>query len=247
MNTLLEIILASLFVSSMSLVAGIVLIWRKLLDEKYISYFVSLAAGIMLATAFLDLLPEATQANTHGNIFIFTLLGIVIFFFLERFVLWFHHHDDIHDTKPSAILVLLGDGLHNFFDGVAIASIFLINPVAGITTTIAIAAHEIPQEMSDFSILIHGGMKKTHALIYNFVSAITALIGAIGGYFFLTTVEEYLPYFIAFSAGMFIYIACSDLIPDMHQHFRKQKGWEQSIPFIFGIILTYLFVTIFAV
>lgn len=136
----------------------------------------------------------------------------------------------------------MGDGLHNFFDGIAIASVFLASPIAGITTTLAIAAHEIPQEMSDFSLLIHGGMDRSKALIYNFISAITALIGAIGGYYFINSIRELLPIFIAFSAGMFIYIACSDLIPDMHQTFRKQKGWVQSIPFIFGIILSYILV-----
>ncbi len=239
---LILIVLASLFVSLISVTAGLLLIWRKLLTQTYIPYLVSFAAGVMLATAFLDLLPEALEGNTNGDIFIFTLVGIIIFFFLERFFLWFHHHDDTHERKPSANLVLLGDGLHNFFDGVAIASVFLISPSSGIAATLAIALHEIPQEMSDFSILIHGGMGQNRALVYNFVSAITALLGALGGYFFLTTLENFLPFFIAFAAGMFIYIACSDLIPDMHQTFRKQKGWVQSVPFIFGILLTYILV-----
>ena len=239
---LISIVIASLFVSFISVVAGLLLIWRKLLTEKYISYLVSFAAGVMLATAFLDLLPEAVEGFDGDNIFIFTLLGIIVFFFLERFLLWFHHHEDTHEMKPTTGLILLGDGLHNFFDGVAIASVFLASPAAGIAATLAIAAHEIPQEMSDFTILVHGGMDHKKALIYNFVSAVTALIGAIGGYYFLNYLENLLPSFIAFSAGMFIYIACSDLIPDMHKTFRKQKGWIQSIPFIVGIILTYILV-----
>ena len=244
MSILNQILTATFFVSSISLVGGLLLIWKKLLTDKYASYFVGFAAGVMLVTAFLDLMPEALEKSQDIAIFISILSGILIFFFMERFVLWFHHHDDMHESKPSSFLILLGDGFHNVFDGIAIAAAFMVSPTVGITTTIAIAAHEIPQEIADFSILVLGGMKKRDALFYNFLSALTAFAGAIGGYYFLHTIQNALPMALAFTAGMFIYIACSDLIPDMHQDFKKQKRWLNSIPFMLGIVISYLFIAL---
>lgn len=239
-----QIMIASLVVSSVSLVGGILLFWRNIFNEKHTVYYVSFAAGVMLTTALIDLLPEALESGVEDHLFVALLLGVVVFFFMERSLIWFHHHDDTHQSKPSSFLILFGDGFHNAFDGIAIAAAFLTNPAVGIATTIAIAAHEIPQEIADFSVLVHGGMKKKTALLLNFLSAFTALAGALLGYFFLHALEEYLPIFLAFSAGMFIYIACSDLIPDLHQDFKKQKAWSQSIPFIVGIVIAYSFITL---
>lgn len=243
MDTFISIIIASLFVSFVSLSGALLLVWKRLLTDKVITSFVGFAAGILLATAFLDLLPEAAEGGVEiANIFMLTFLGIVIFFFLERFVLWFHHHDEPHNSKPSAYLILLGDGLHNFIDGVAIAASFLTSPILGLTTTLAIAAHEAPHEIADFSVLIAGGMKKTKALLYNFLSGLTALLGAILGFYFLENLEGLLPLTLAFTAGMFIYIACADLIPDLHTDFKKQKNWIQSLPFILGIAAAFIIV-----
>ncbi|MSU75599.1 MAG: ZIP family metal transporter [Candidatus Magasanikbacteria bacterium] len=246
---LLRIILASLAVSLLSFVGGILLVskktWQQFQSERVSAYLVSFAAGVMLATAFLDVLPEALEkagSNFHP-VLLATLLGIIVFFFLERFVLWFHHHDDGHGSSPSVLLILVGDGVHNFIDGVAIAATFMTNPGLGIITTLAIAAHEIPQEIGDFSVLIHGGLSRSKALFYNFLSALTALIGAILGFFFLGKLENILPISLAFTAGMFIYIACSDLIPDLHQEFRREKRWIHSIPFIFGIVLLWFLIS----
>ncbi len=238
------IIIATLLVSSVSLIGGAFLLWRKLLTQQIIPYLVNCAAGVILTTAFLDLLPEALhEGGEEVNIFIPSFFAIILFFFLERFLLWFHHHDESHGEKPSSLLILIGDSFHNFIDGVAIAAAFLTNPALGFITTLAITAHEIPQEIADFTILIHSGMSKLKALLFNFISSLSALAGAIGGYFFLNTLEHWLPISLAFSAGMFIYIACSDLIPDMHKDFKKQKGWAQSLPFIIGIILMYASIT----
>lgn len=242
MSDLYLTIIASIGVSLISLIGAGLLIWKKLFTEKFTLYSVAFAAGVMLTTAFIDLLPEALENNKSGNIFVYGLLGIVIFFLMERFVLWFHHHDEIH-TKPSAYLLLLGDSIHNFFDGLAIAAAFLSNPGLGLVTTLAIAAHEIPQEIADFSILIHSGIKKTKALFYNFLSAITALIGAVLGFYYLNRFENAIPLFLMFLSGVFVYIACSDLIPDLHQDFKKQKRWSTTIPFILGVMLTYFLIT----
>lgn len=238
------IVIATLLVSSVSLIGGVFLLWRNLLTQRVIPYLVSFAAGVILTTAFFDLLPEALHEGGESmNIFVPTFAGIILFFFLERFLLWFHHHDESHGEEPSSSLILIGDSFHNFIDGVVIAAAFLTDPALGVATTIAIAAHEIPHEIADFTILIHSGMSKMKALLLNFFSSLIAVLGAVGGYFFLNALEYWLPLSLAFSAGMFIYIACSDLIPDMHKDFKKQKGWVQSLPFIVGIILMYASIT----
>lgn len=243
MSTFISIVIASLFVSSIALSGAVLFVWKRLLSDKVITYFVSFAAGMLLATAFFDLLPEAAGGEIEiTRVFFFTFLGIVTFFFLERFVLWFHHHDELHDTQPSAILILLGDGLHNFIDGVAIAAAYLTNPTLGLTTTLAIAAHEAPHEIADFSVLIAGGMKKARALFFNFLSGLAALLGAVSGFYFLESLEGLLSLALAFTAGMFIYIACADLIPDLHKEFKRQKNWAQSLPFILGIITAWVVV-----
>lgn len=243
MSAFFSIILASLFVSSIAFSGALLLVWKKLLTDKVITYLVSFAAGILLATAFLDLLPEATEAGPElESIFMATFFGILSFFFLERFVLWFHHHDELQQAKPSSYLILLGDGLHNFIDGVAIAAAFLTSSSVGLATTLAIAAHEAPHEIADFSVLIAGGMSKARALFLNFLSGLTAFLGAILGFYFLESLEYLLPLAIAFTAGMFIYIACSDLIPDLHEEFKKRKNWTQTFIFVLGILASWLIV-----
>ncbi len=238
---LLSIIIATTIVSSISLTGVVLLVWRKILSEKLTLYLVGFSAGIMLATALLDLLPEAVREANGQNIFIPVLLGVVTFFFMERFIWWFHHHhNESHNIHPTTYLIIFGDSFHNILDGIAIAAAFLINPVVGITTTIAIIAHEIPQEIADFTILIHEGLSKGRALFFNFLSSLTALFGALIGYYFLSMIEKVIPLFVAFSAGMFIYISCSDLIPSLHVEFKKQRKWEQTIPFVLGIVLMYL-------
>ncbi|MGB4966260.1 MAG: ZIP family metal transporter [Microgenomates group bacterium] len=245
MPILFQILLATAVISCISIIANIYILRKKISSEHLSTHFVSFAAGMMLTTAFLDLLPEAAEHIQQAPIFTWVLAGIVVFFFMERYVLWFHHHDEYHGSKPSSVLILIGDSFHNMFDGVAIAAAFMTNPTVGVVTTLAIAAHEIPQEIADFTVLIHGGLSKEKALYYNFLSALTAFAGAFAGYYFLNRVESLLPTLLAFSAGMFIYIACSDLIPDMHTEFKKQRRWKQSLPFIMGLLVGYFLITAF--
>lgn len=236
-----NIVLANLAVSLISFSGAAILLWKKFKTDHALSHLVSFAAGVMLAAAILDLLPEAVELAPEGsNIFVAVISGILLFFFLERFLLWFHHHDETHGVKPTAALVLVGDGIHNFIDGLAIAATFITSPALGFVTTLAIAAHEIPQEIADFSILIYGGMKKKKALIFNFLSGLTALLGGILGFYFLDKISGLLPLFLAFTAGMFIYISCADLIPELHRHFEKKKGWSQSLSLLCGVILLWI-------
>jgi zinc and cadmium transporter len=205
---------------------------------------IGFAAGVMLATAFLDLLPEAVEYGPNlKDVFLYALLGVVAFFFLERTFIWFHHHDHDHkhqETKPTTGLIIIGDGIHNLIDGLAIAAAFVTSPAVGIATTAAIALHELPLEIADFSVLLHSGLKRGKALLYNLSSAMTAVVGGVLGYLFLSNLEKYLFIFLAFTSGMFIYIASSDLIPDIHKHLDRKKGAWQLIPFMLGILTIFL-------
>jgi len=190
-----------------------------------------------LSAAFLNMLSEAIHVGGE-EMLIYTLFGIVFSFFMERSVLWYHHHhDDTHNIKPSGSLVLFGDAIHNFIDGVAIAATVTISPMAGISAAIGIAAHEIPQEFADFMILVHSGYEKKRALLLNFLSALTAVAGGIVGYFFVNRIEGALPIALAMTAGIFIYIAAADLIPELHEDHHKQSSMTQIIPFVVGILL----------
>lgn len=234
--SLVYILVASVAISSVALICGLILMLSRGGVEKYSIYLVSFAAGTMLAAAFLDLLPEALEQGEAKQIFMAALIAVVGYFFLERFLLWYHHHDEMHGVKPTTTLILLGDAFHNFIDGIGIAAAFLANPVVGITTTLAIAAHEIPQEIGDMAVLVHGGMSRKKALWMNFLSGLTALVGALVGFYFLQSVVSMVPLFLAFTAGMFIYISCSDLIPEIHGHSQGRRGWIQALLFLAGIV-----------
>jgi len=239
--TLVWIILINLAISLLSFVGVSTFASKNLLKGKLTCIFISFSAGVLLSAAFLNMLSEAIHVGGE-SILIYTLLGIVFSFFMERSVLWYHHHhDNTHNIKPSGSLVLFGDAIHNFIDGVAIAATVIISPVAGISAAIGIAAHEIPQEFADFMILVHSGYEKKRALFLNFLSALTAVAGGIVGYFFVNRIEGALPIALAITAGIFIYIAAADLIPELHEDHHKQSSMTQTIPFVVGIILIIVF------
>lgn len=202
--------------SIVSLVGGVILIWRERLAKISSPYLVSFAAGVLLAAAFLDLLPEAYELIGSTDVFLYALIGVIIFFFVERFLLRVHHHGRFHDLPPVSSIVLVGDAIHNFIDGIVIASAFLVNVPLGVVTSLAIVSHEIPQEIGDFGILLKGGMKPKKVLFVNFAAATFTLFGAILAYVFSFAIEPILAFLLAFGAGTFIYIAASDLIPEIH-------------------------------
>jgi zinc and cadmium transporter len=243
LHPLIYIFLSTLFVNFISLVGGLFLLGKKQTSLLSSKIFVGFAAGVLLGTAILDILPESLEETPARLASIALLFGILTFFLLERFVVWFHHHDDTHQAKPTALLILVGDGIHNFIDGFAIAASYLTNVHLGIVTTMAIAAHEIPQELADLGILISGGLSKKRALLWNFISGLTALAGGLVAFYAIQYIEGVIPLLLAFTAGMFLYIACSDLIPDLHQEFKKTKVWIQTLPFLLGILLSYIMVT----
>ena len=235
--TLTYILLATLLGSILSLVGGLFLLSKKKFSEELSTKLVSFSAGVLLATAFTDLFPEALHEAGENDIFMPALAAIVLFFFLERFLFWFHHHHHTHGMKPSLMLIVVGDTVHNFIDGVAIAASFLVSIPLGITTTIAVIAHEVPQEIADFSLFISQGISKKRTILINLISATAAVVGAIITYYFSEQIEGSLYAIIAFTAGMFTYIAAADLIPELHKDFHKQRNWPQTLYFVGGIAI----------
>ncbi|MCX8194927.1 MAG: ZIP family metal transporter [Candidatus Micrarchaeota archaeon] len=223
----LELIVgATLLVSLFSLV-GIALLF---VSEKRINsvlfFLISFAAGTMLGAALFDLLPHSSEEIEVALALELAFAGILAGFVMEKIIHWHHHHAGTarEHTHPLGMLTLIGDALHNFFDGVAIAAAFIAGIPVGIITTIAIALHEIPQEIGDFALLLYSGYTRAKALAFNFLSALSALAGALAFYFFSELVEHFESYALAFTAGMFIYVAAADLLPQMH----KEKGISRS-------------------
>jgi zinc and cadmium transporter len=246
-------IFAAVLVSLVSLIGAVLFFRKKEISSGYGGIMVSMAAGVMLTAAVLDLLPEAVEGYSGKEIYWFFLLGICTFFILERLLHWYHHHThcpehvatckDKENATPTAYLILIGDSLHNFFDGVAIATAFSLSVEVGIVTTIAILLHEIPQELADFVALMHSGMKFQKAMLANLLTAFTAVLGVIVGWYFLSVVDGALPFLLAFNAGMFIYISCSDLIPALHEGFKKDRRWTQTITFLLGVFVMAILIT----
>lgn len=248
MDILTYIILFTLLGSVVSLIGGAILLTNEKFAIKSSHFLSSFAAGSLLGAAFFDLLPEAQEASSgNHDLFLWILTGIMTFFILERFISWFHHHHD-HPQKESQTLVplvVIGDSLHNFIDGVAIAGTFLVSIPLGIVTTLAVAAHEIPQEIGDFGILLHAGMKRQKILLINFFSALTSLAGALLAYSLNSSIEDILPIFLSLTAGFFIYIALSDLIPEIHLEEKRKLAFFESVLLILGILTIYIFVQVF--
>ena len=238
------ILIFTLIGSVASLAGSFFLLFKRQITEAFSNNLISFAAGALLTVAFLDLFPEAAKAAGEANVFLYVLAGFVAFFFAERFIQLFHHHHE-HGEKPTVLLVLVGDGIHNFIDGVAITVGFLTSIQLGITTSLAVAAHEIPQEIADMGVLLACGLSKSRALLYNFLSALTAIAGALIAFFFASFIEQYLYVFLALAAGNFIYISASDLIPTLHEKFLEDRKLSQAVIFVLGILAIYTFTRFF--
>ncbi|MFP4118296.1 MAG: ZIP family metal transporter, partial [Candidatus Woesearchaeota archaeon] len=228
---LLMIIGATFLISLLSLV-GIFFSHKKLHNNLH--YMISFAAGTLLAAAFIHMIPHALEK--HVPVY-HVLAGIMIFFFIERFIHWHHCGREECHQKPAGLLILTGDFIHNFLDGLLIAGSFLHDPVTGIVATVTIAMHEIPQEFGDYTVLLHSGFKQAKALLFNFYSALSAVIGGVLGYFFLGSLEGSVPYAVMVTAGGFIYIALSDIVPGMHKHKSKELIIESLV--MVGAILLF--------
>ncbi len=254
MDTLGYIISFTLLGSVVSLIGGVLLLAREKLALRISHLLSSFAAGVLLATAFMDLLPEAMEHASEGglevNIFMWAFMGVLTFFLIERFIHWFHHHHshgkiESKEEKNTIIpLIVIGDSVHNFVDGVVIAAAFLVDISLGIITTFAVAAHEIPQEIGDFGIMLHRGVKRTKILTINFLSACSALVGALLAYFLGEGIEGILPIFLSLAAGFFIYISLSDLIPEIHSEDNRKVAFLETVILITGALVVWLSISV---
>lgn len=232
-------ILSVLLVSLISLIGVFALPVKAKKFQTFLIYMISLSAGTLLGDAFLHLLPEILGTLPILKISSLILVGITLFFFLEKVIHWQHCHGHMLDEKhihPFAYMSLVGDALHNFLDGIIIAASYLVSIPAGIATTIAVGLHEIPQEIGDFGVLIQGGFTKSKALAVNFLSALFALLGAIITLALTSTITNFESFLIPIAIGGFIYIAGSDLIPEIHKHSdHLSKSILQVLAFLIGI------------
>lgn len=239
-----ELIFYSLIGGLFSLLGGVLLLWKSSLTQKILLPLISFGAGAFMTAAFLDILPEAIESSPEPHpVLLATLVGFIIFFVLERFLMRYIHakhaqkHSDHTETLP--VLLILGDGVHNFLDGILIAIAFVANPVLGLPTALAVAAHEIPQEIGDFSVLFKLGWSKQKIIIVNVLQSLLTLPGVIIGFYLGQFVEPFLPLFLGATAGIFIYIAASDLIPELHHHAGHKYFFRVVIPFVSSVLFMY--------
>jgi zinc and cadmium transporter len=240
MVTYLDILIYSLAGSVLSMAGGILLLSKKSSAKKLAHWATPFAAGALLAAVFFDLLPEALNHSSVFTVMLATLSGLVMFFYLERFLRWFHHHHEHNDDKRQASksLVIVGDTVHNALDGIVMASAFLVGAPTGIIATIAIAAHEIPQEIGDFGLLLALNMSRKKVLIVNFVSALATVVAALITFRLGNVYNLPIGAMLGVSAGFLLYIAASDIIPTIHEDSQKDGLFDpRPILLLVGILV----------
>ena len=203
---------------------------------------VSFSAGALFGNAFIHLLPEAIEEAGFGlNVSLYLMFGIIFSFVIEKFIHWRHCHITSEEhVHPFAMMNLFGDGVHNFIDGLIIGASYLASIPVGIATTIAVILHELPQEIGDFGVLLHGGFSKGKALFFNFITALTAVFGAVIALVISSFVENITTFLVPFAAGTFIYIAGSDLIPELHKEVEVKKSLLQFVAIVLGVLVMML-------
>ena len=244
LENILLVLFSTILVSLISLVGLITVLIKKDFIKKTIFVLVAFAAGTMLGASFFDTIPESLKI-LEENTLLYVLVGILVFFIVERYIHWHHCHmihEEHEEVEPRAYLNLIGDGVHNFIDGAIIAAGFLANLQVGIISTIAIALHEIPQEMGDFAILVKSGFKTKKALFFNLLSALLAVIGGLTILYFANIFQTIIPILLSIAGGGFIYLSLVDIIPDLHKETKTKTIIIETI-FLFLGILTIFFLT----
>lgn len=235
--------IASVFIVSLVAFVGILTLSIRMEQlRRYILWLVSFAAGGLLGGAFIHLLPEAAGEFGFGaQMSLNVLMGIMTFFVLEKFIHWRHCHEPTtkEHPHPFAYMNLIGDGVHNFVDGLIIAASYMLSIPVGVATTIAVILHEIPQEIGDFGVLVHGGFSRKRALLMNFLTALTAVAGAVVGLLLGGFMENMGAFLLPFAAGGFIYIAGSDLIPELNKRVCGERAIPQLVFLVLGILIMY--------
>jgi zinc and cadmium transporter len=237
---LIWILVSTLIVSAISLIGVVTFAIKGELLDRLLFLLIGFAAGALIGGAFLHLIPEALESGNAQDVFFYTILGFTLFFLLEKYLYWRHCHDEICEIHPFTYLNLIGDGFHNFLDGLVMAASFLVSIKLGIVTTLAVILHEIPQELGDFGVLVYGGFTRGKALFFNLLSALTAVLGAIAGYFISSYVTNFTGFILPLTAGGFIYIASSDLVPELHKEKKTLKSISAFLAFILGLVFMWL-------
>ena len=246
MPVLAQILLVSVAGSVLSLAIAAIVAFR--VQARWIPTLVSYAVGALLGAVFIDILPHIFEVSRNApRAAAFILFGILAFFVLEKLLLWRHHHPggedaadhghqaELGDHGRSGWMIVAGDSFHNFTDGVIIASAFLADPKLGLVTALAIVAHEIPQEIGDFLVLLHSGFGRRKALVVNFASGLAMVAGALLGYFALSLVEHWIPEILAIAAASMLYVAVADLIPGLHRRTEMRESLVQVAFIVLGV------------
>lgn len=236
-----NIIISTFSISLIAFVGVLILFLKEELLDKILLILVAFSAGALMGGAFFHLIPEALEEiglENNLNVFLYVILGFCTFFILENFLKWHHCHAREHPKiMPFSYLILVSDAVHNFIDGLIIAASFTASFSIGVITTLVVALHEIPQEIGDFGILVYGGIKKIKALFLNFLSAISVVFGGIVGFFISERIGGSIFFLLAFAAGSFIYIASSDLIPEIRTCTALKKSSSYFFVFLLGLCL----------
>lgn len=232
------ILISTFMVSIVSLIGVVTLSVQERFLKAILFLLIAFSAGALLGGAFLHLIPEAIEKTDPAKVFTVVTAGFVLFFILEKYLFWHHCHDGVCGVHTFTYLNLIGDGLHNFMDGMVIAAGFASSVSLGVFTTVLVIVHEIPQELGDFGVLVYGGFSKRKALFCNFLSALTAFGGALIGYFLSSRIAGFSYILLALTAGGFIYIASADLVPEIHKETDLRKSGLSLAFFLLGIIVT---------
>lgn len=233
---LVWILVSTFLVSLISLIGIVTFLVKEKQLHRILFYLIGFSAGALIGGAFLHILPESLEQNSSMFVFSWLIAGIVLFFSMERYFFWRHCHEEGKCQVHSfTYLNLIGDGFHNFLDGMIIAASFMVSVQVGIVTTLAVIFHEIPQELGDFGVLVYGGFSKSKALFFNFISALAAMVGALVGYFIAGAASGFSSIILPLTAGGFIYIATSDLIPELHKESDLKRSTLAFAAFLCGI------------
>lgn len=240
LNVWVYTLVSVLIVSLLSFVGILTLSIKVEKLKKILLYMVSFSAGALFGDAFIHLLPKVVEETGFGlNISFYLMFGIGFSFIVEKFIHWRHCHipTSKQHIHPFAMMNLFGDAVHNFIDGLIIGASYLVSIPVGIATTIAVILHELPQEIGDFGVLLYGGFSKVKALLFNFITALAAVIGAVVSLLISVYVENITTFLVPFAAGTFIYIAGSDLIPEIHKEVEVKKSLMQFIAITLGVVV----------
>jgi len=255
-ETIILSFLSVIIVSLISLVGVLALAVNEKILRQIVVYLIGFSAGALLGDAFIHLIPEAAESGFAAAISLYILTGIAVSFVIEKFIHWKHYHYHYHEhehhgdeackemknkgVKPFAYMNLVGDAVHNFIDGLIIGASYIVSIPIGLATTLAVIFHEIPQEIGDFGVLLHGGFSKKQAVFYNFLSAVAAIAGVAVSFVIINYIPNMLTFLIPFAAGTFVYIAGSDLIPELHHEAGLKKSAFQFIALLIGMAIMWL-------